>query len=86
MEKNEIFIDFTQSAPKLLVDESEISVSKGLKYHIKREIPIKNSVFYRDSESFSDLINEVKVLYDEKKLILSESDLKFVENYLNPTL
>ena len=54
----------------------------NLKYHIDNNIPLSENVFRIYSESFFDLINEVRDLWKEGKIDLNEDDTDMVESDL----
>jgi len=57
-------------------------VSDKLQYHLDKKIPLSNNVFEDYSESFIDLINEVRGLYEHNLIKLSEEDRSIVESDL----
>jgi hypothetical protein len=59
-----------------------ISVSDGLKYHLENKIPLSENRFKVYSNSFINLIIEVRKLYKNGFIKLNENDKKIVESDL----
>lgn len=57
-------------------------VSENLRYHLDHKIPLSETVFKEYSESFFDLIEEVRDLYYYGMVRLNESDRSIVESDL----
>ena len=55
-------------------------VTENLRYHLDRKIPLSQTVFKENSESFFDLIEEVRDLYYYGMVRLNESDRSIVES------
>lgn len=66
--------------PMKLVESVEIS--ENLKYHLENRIPLSENVFRIYSERYFDLINEVRELYENGKIILNSEDQWIVESDL----
>jgi hypothetical protein len=49
-------------------------ISEALEFHIDNKIPLSENIFRIYSDGYFSLINEVRSLYNEKKIQLSESD------------
>jgi hypothetical protein len=60
----------------------EVDVTKNLKYHLDNQIPLFENVFRSHSDAFFDLINEVRYLYENGMVELSEKDTEIVESDL----
>jgi hypothetical protein len=60
----------------------EVDVTKNLKYHLDNQIPLFENVFRSHSDAFFDLINEVRYLYKNGMVELSEKDVEIVESDL----
>lgn len=60
----------------------EIQTTDELKYHLDNQIPLSENVFRIYSDSYFDLINEVRDLYNRGLLSLNEDDKWFVESDL----
>jgi hypothetical protein len=60
----------------------EVDVTKNLKYHLDNQIPLFENVFRSHSDAFFDLINEVRYLYKNGMIELSEKDVEIVESDL----
>jgi len=66
---------------KMIINEN-IEISDSLKYHIDNSIPLNENIFRIYSESFFELINEVRNLYYNDLIELSEDDVWLVESDL----
>jgi hypothetical protein len=55
-------------------------MSENLKYHLNKKIPISKNIFRTGSESFYNLLGEVRILYDNKKLNLEGLDKELYES------
>ena len=62
--------------------EEGVRVSDNLRYHIDNNIPLSENVFRIYSESFFDLINEVRDLYKNDLIDLNGDDQWIVESDL----
>lgn len=71
--------DLLNSPMKL---KEDISVSDELQYHLEKEIPLSENVFRIYSDSFFNLINEVRDLYKLNLISLNEEDKWIVESDL----
>lgn len=60
------------SAPMTL--KTETTVSKELKYHLDKNIPLHEQVFRIGSEKYNTLINEVRELYTRDLIELCKND------------
>jgi len=67
---------------KTLVLKENVDVSDSLKYHMDNGLSLTNNVFRVYSESYFDLVNEVRELYNEGKIELNEEDRLMVESDL----
>jgi hypothetical protein len=65
-----------------MVLTEEVDVTENLKYHINNQIPLFENVFRSHSDAFFDLINEVRYLYENGMIELSEKDVEIVESDL----
>ena len=63
---------------RMLITENRTIISEGLRYHIDNEIPLTESVYRYGSESFFNLINEVRELHVKGKIDLSFSDEEII--------
>ena len=63
----------------------DVDISKELKYHIENNIPVSENVFRIYSESFFNLINEVRDLHNDGKIKLGDDDLWLIETDLGKT-
>lgn len=64
---------------------TEDKVSDKLKYHLDKNIPLSENVFRLYSNSYFDLINEVRFLYLNGKINLNEDDIWIVESNIGET-
>ncbi len=67
---------------KTLILKENVEVSDALKYHIDNRVSLTDNVFRVYSESYFDLVNEVRELYNEGKIELNEEDRLMVESDL----
>jgi len=67
---------------KTLVLKENVEVSDALKYHIDNSMSLTDNVFRVYSESYFDLVNEVRELYNKGKIDLNEEDRLMVESDL----
>ena len=59
-----------------------VKVSKSLQYHLDKNISLNENIFRVYSESFFDLINEVRNLHQRGLISLNEEDRSLVESDL----
>jgi hypothetical protein len=67
---------------KTLVLKEDVDISESLKYHIDNGLSLTDNVFRVYSESYFDLVNEVRGLYNEGVIDLNEEDKLMVESDL----
>ncbi len=67
---------------KSLIVKEEVEVSDALKYHIDNELTLTNNIFRVYSESYFELVNEVRRLWENGKIKLNEEDTLMVESDL----
>ena len=60
----------------------DTQVSDNLQYHLDKKIPLSETVFKEYSQSFINLINEVRKLYNNDSIDLSHEDRSIVESDL----
>ena len=60
----------------------DVKISENLKYHLEKKIPLSENVFRVYSEGFFNLINEVRQLYLQGKILLNPEDQWIVESDL----
>jgi hypothetical protein len=65
-----------------MVITENVDVTDNLKYHIENQIPLSENVFRSHSDAFFNLINEVRYLYENGMIELSEKDVEIVESDL----
>lgn len=56
------------------------NISENLKYHLDNNLPILENVFRPGSNKYFDLITEVRELFDNNKIELSEDDKEIFES------
>ncbi len=56
--------------------------SEGLRYHVREDIPLSESVYRPGSKAFFDLINEARARYFAREIALTEDDAELVESDL----
>ena len=59
-----------------------VEITENLQYHLDNKIPLFNNIFRSHSESFFDLINEVRYLYENEMIELGGQDLELIESDL----
>lgn len=67
---------------KVLQEQTESVVSQGLRYHLDNNIPLTENIYRPHSESFFDLINEVRDLYFDGEIVLNEEEVELIETDL----
>lgn len=67
---------------KSLILKEDVEISEALKYHIDNGLTLTNNVFRVYSESYFDLVNEVRKLWEQNLINLNEEDLMMVESDL----
>jgi hypothetical protein len=65
-----------------LVLTENVKVSDALQYHIDNGLTLTDNVFRVYSESYFDLVNEVRKLYTEGNIKLNEEDTMMIESDL----
>jgi hypothetical protein len=71
-----------QELDKSLILKGDVNLSEALQYHIDNGLTLTNNVFRVYSESYFDLVNEVRELYKEGKIGLNEDDKLMIESDL----
>ena len=71
-----------QQYDKTLVLTENVEVSDALKYHMDNNMSLTNNGFKVYSESYFDLVNEVRDLYNEGMIDLNEEDRLMIESDL----
>ena len=71
-----------QRYDKTLVLTENVEVSDALKYHMDNNMSLTNNGFKVYSESYFDLVNEVRDLYNEGMIDLNEEDRLMIESDL----
>ena len=63
-----------------MVLKRDTQISEGLKYHLDKKINLNENIFRIYSDSFINLINEVRSLYNRGLIKLNEQDRRIVES------
>ena len=71
-----------QELDKSLILKEDVELSEALQYHVDNGLTLTNNVFRVYSESYFDLVNEVRELFNEGKIDLNEEDRLMVESDL----
>jgi hypothetical protein len=71
-----------QELDKSLILKEDVELSEALQYHIDNGLTLTDNVFRVYSESYFDLVNEVRELFKEGKIDLNEEDRLMVESDL----
>ena len=85
MNINKIITQVLNEAAKFrnsMVLTEEVDVTENLKYHLNNQIPLFENIFRSHSDAFFELINEVRYLYENGMIELSEKDTEIVESDL----
>ena len=64
---------------RMVITENRTIVSEGLRYHLDNQIPLVENVYRYGSESYFNLINEVRNLYNGGKVDLSFMDEELIK-------
>lgn len=64
---------------RMVITENRTIVSEGLRYHLDNQIPLVENVYRYGSESYFNLINEVRNLYNKGKVDLSFMDEELIK-------
>jgi len=59
-----------------------IAISDNLKYHIEKQIPLSENIFRTYSDSYFELLEEVRTLYFNNQIELCDPDAELVESNL----
>ena len=83
MNIKDILLEYIENLeqPTLVLTE-DIEISDHLQYHIDNGLTLTNNVFRVYSESYFDLVNEVRELFKEGKIDLNEDDRLMIESDL----
>ena len=71
-----------QELDKSLILKEDVNLSEALQYHIDNGLTLTNNVFRVYSESYFDLVNEVREVFKEGKIDLNEDDRLMIESDL----
>lgn len=62
------------------ITQNNINISENLKYHLEKDISITENIFRPMTESFFDILKEVRIIYNENVEFLNENDKYLFEN------
>ena len=65
---------------KLFENFNKVTISENVKYHLDNKINFTKNIFRTGSESFYNLLEEVRNLYDDGQLNLNEIDEELYES------
>lgn len=71
--------------PKMVLKES-VEITENLRYHLENEITLSENIFRIYSESFFDLINEVRNLSEFNLINLNDEDRWLIESDLGKSI
>ncbi len=60
----------------------DVIISTNLKYHLEKQIPLSENIFRTYSDSYFELLEEVRTLYYNNQIELCDSDAELVESDL----
>ena len=60
----------------------DVNISTNLKYHIEKQIPLSENIFRTYSDSYFELLEEVRSLYFNNQIELCDPDAELVESDL----
>lgn len=75
IDKQELMEIISEEIQKIL---SEEKMSEGLSYHLKNKKPLTESVYRLGSDKYFSLYREVRKLYNENKIKLSEEEREVI--------
>jgi hypothetical protein len=64
----------------------DVNISNELKYHLNNGLPLTENIFKPYSESYFNLINEVRGLYYSGEIKINDEDLTLVESDLGTSV
>lgn len=79
------FKDFINNEEPPLILSENVVVSKNLQYHIDKKISISENIFRIYSQSYFDLVNEARDLYNKDLLEVSDEDAELLESDMGKT-
>ena len=68
-----------ESSQPITVDKGA-NISENLQYHIDNNITLGECIFRYGSESYIDLVNEVKNLYNKNQITLNKTDQYIIDD------
>lgn len=69
-----------------MVLTESVKISENLKYHLDNKIPLSENVFRIFSQSYFELISEVRKLYNNGLMDINDEDLWLVESNLGESV
>jgi hypothetical protein len=67
---------------KTIKEHIEPVVSKGLEFHLNNNIPLTENIYRPHSKKFFDLVNEVRELYKNNQIELTEEEVEIIDTDL----
>jgi len=67
---------------KTIKEHIEPEVSKGLEFHLNNNIPLTENIYRPHSKKFFDLVNEVRELYKNNQIELTEEEVEIIDTDL----
>jgi hypothetical protein len=67
---------------KTIKEHIEPGVSKGLEFHLNNNIPLTENIYRPHSKKFFDLVNEVRELYKNNQIELTEEEVEIIDTDL----
>jgi hypothetical protein len=64
----------------------DVEISDGLKYHLKKGLPLSENLYRTYSKPYFDLVNEVRKLYYSGHIKLDDDDAMLVESDLGKSV
>jgi len=78
------FRDFLRSHSRMVL-LGDFEVSEALRYHLQEGLTLQDNVFRIYSEAYMALVKEVRRLYEEDKIALTDEDAELVSGDLGET-
>ena len=79
------FKDFINQSPAPMELIQKVKVSENLKYHLDNKISLSENIFRLYSQSYFDLIKEVRELYENDMISINDDDFELVSSDIGET-
>jgi len=79
------FKDFINQSPSPMELIQKVKVSENLKYHLDNKISLSENVFRLYSQSYFDLIKEVRELYENDMISINDDDFELISSDIGET-